>query len=143
MPSHILRSRPPRGDGSRLAATADPDILRSHLEDAAHFPGGHAPCLYTPETEGEVSEALRRSASVLPIGAQSSLTGGATPRGESLLSTRRLTGIERVGADRVRVGAGATMAELDAALREGGCYYPPAATFFGVFVGGAIATTAA
>jgi D-lactate dehydrogenase (cytochrome) len=41
------------------------------------------------------------------------------------------------------VQAGVTLAELDAALRAAGRYYPPAPTFTGAFVGGTIATNAA
>lgn len=80
---------------------------------------------------------------VLAIGAQSSLTGGATPRGEVLLSTERLRTIELVGDGTVRVGAGVTIAELDEALRPHGLLYPPGPTWQGATVGGTIATNAA
>jgi D-lactate dehydrogenase (cytochrome) len=80
---------------------------------------------------------------VLPIGAQSSLTGGATPRGELLLSTARLNRVLAVGDDWVRVEAGVTLLDLDAALARHGKYYPPAPTFTGAFVGGIVATNAA
>ena len=86
---------------------------------------------------------LRGSAAVLPIGAQSSLTGGATPMGEVLLDTARLNAIEWIGVDRVRVQAGVTLAALDEALERAGRYYPPAPTFAGAFVGGIVATNAA
>lgn len=86
---------------------------------------------------------LRDSPAVLPIGAQSSLTGGATPMGERLLSTARLNRVEFIGRDRVRVEAGVTMAELDRVLEEAGRCYPPAPTFLGAFAGGTIATNAA
>jgi len=61
-------------------------VIGSHLEDAAHYPGGHATALYSPASEAEVADILRSSPTVLPIGAQSSLTGGATPMGDVLLS---------------------------------------------------------
>jgi len=121
----------------------DPSILASFLEDAAHFPGGHAAALASPASEAEVADVLRTSASVLPIGAQSSLTGGATPMGDVLLSTSRLDRILEIGHDRVRVQAGVTLADLDAALAAAGKYYPPAPTFTGAFVGGTVATNAA
>src|SRR5215471_13308219 len=103
MHSFTLRSRAPRGDRSHLIAINDRDVLAGYLEDAAHYHGGHATALFSPSTEAEVADALRRAPSVLPIGAQSSLTGGATPMGEALISTRHLTSIGRVGTDRVRV----------------------------------------
>jgi D-lactate dehydrogenase (cytochrome) len=117
--------------------------LASFLEDAAHFPGGHAAGLVVASDEADVAAALRGSAAVLPIGAQSSLTGGATPRGELLVSTRALNRILDITPERVRLQAGTTLAELDAALEPLGRYYPPAPTFAGAFVGGTIATNAA
>src|SRR5258705_1912129 len=96
-------------------AIRDPDILGSHLEDAAHFPGGHAAALFAPTSEAEIAEILRTSRTVLPIGAQSSLTGGATPMGEAIISTRRLNRIESLQTDRMTVQAGRTFSELDAA----------------------------
>jgi D-lactate dehydrogenase (cytochrome) len=63
--------------------------------------------------------------------------------GETIVSTRRLTGIEMVGADRVRVGAGVTLEALNRALEPAGRLYPPSPTFSGAFVGGTIATNAA
>src|SRR6267143_360911 len=70
-------------------------------------------------------------------------TGGATPRGETILATSRLNRVEAISDDWVRVQAGVTLAELDAALAAAGKYYPPAPTFMGAFVGGTVATNAA
>jgi len=144
MQGHSLQARRPR---SEAAATADirhdSDVIRGFLEDAAHFPGGHAAGIATPASEGEVAAVLRLAARVLPIGAQSSLTGGATPMGEVLLSTSRLNRILEIGADSVCVQAGVTLLDLDAALERAGKYYPPSPTFAGAFVGGVIATNAA
>ena len=80
---------------------------------------------------------------VLPVGAQSSLTGGATPRGELVLSTRALSTIGSTTGDSVRVGAGVPLAVLQASLAAAHRYYPPVPTFDGAFVGGTIATNAA
>jgi len=143
VPDFSLRARPPAGPLGNAGLTHDPDVLASFLEDAAHFSGGHARELVAPANEAELARALRSSRTVLPIGAQSSLTGGATPMGETIVSTRRLTGIEFLGADRVRVGTGVTLEALNHALQNAGCFYPPAPTFSGAFVGGTIATNAA
>jgi D-lactate dehydrogenase (cytochrome) len=137
-----VRARRPLGHG-RAAQTDDPDIISAYLDDAAHFGGGHARGVVVPGTEAELADALVTATSALPVGAQSSLTGGATPRGETVISTRRLNRIEVVGPDRVRVGAGVTLEALAAALRASGRFYPPAPTFGGAFVGGTIATNAA
>src|SRR5437879_1490654 len=143
MPAFCLHARPPAGNPGPVSIVRDADVVASHLEDAAHFPGGHATGLVRPSSEAQVAEILRGSASILPIGAQSSLTGGATPMGELLLCTERFDRIEWVGADSVRVQAGVTMAELDRELERAGRYYPPAPTFAGAFVGGTVATNAA
>ena len=121
----------------------DPDVLASFLEDAAHFPGGFAAGIALPASEGEVAGVVRTAASVLAIGAQSSLTGGATPRGEMLLSTSRLNHIVATGDDWIRAEAGVTLVGLDAALAKLGKHYPPVPTFTGAFVGGIVATNAA
>jgi D-lactate dehydrogenase (cytochrome) len=142
MASWVLQGRPPRGDRSIPERIEDPDLVRQHLEDAAHFPGGTARALYTPVSEGEIATILRANRAILPIGAQSSLTGGATPMGEVVLSTRRLNRIRRIGRDRLSLGAGVTLAQLDEELAGSGGYYPPGPTFTGAFVGGTVATNA-
>ena len=106
MHSFTLQSRAPRGERSNPIAIRDRDVIAGHLEDAAHFPGGHATALFSPTSEAEIAAILRTSARVLPIGAQSSLTGGATPMGDALVSTRRLNAVSHLGVDRVRVQAG-------------------------------------
>jgi D-lactate dehydrogenase (cytochrome) len=121
----------------------DPDVLAAFLEDAAHFPGGHADGITAPTSEAEVVNAIRAARAVLPIGAQSSLTGGATPMGEMLLSTARLSRIIAIGDDWVRAEAGVTLVDLDRALARAGKSYPPTPTFTGAFVGGIAATNAA
>src|SRR5947208_45136 len=142
MPNHRIEARPPRGAPQAPARIMDPDRLRLVSEDAAHV-AGHASALVAPSTEAGIADVLRSSTTVLPIGAQSSLTGGATPRGDVVLSTSRFNRVIEIGADRVRVEAGVTLAELDAALAPTGRYYPPAPTFTGAFVGGTVATNAA
>ena len=143
MPEFSLRARPPAGTAGRIERTRDPDILSSYLEDAAHFSGGNARELVTPRSEAELAEVVRTARTVLPIGSQSSLTGGATPMGETIVSTRRLSGIEMIGADRVRAGAGVTIEALNRAIEAAGRYYPPSPTFSGACVGGTVATNAA
>ncbi len=107
------------------------------------MPGGFAAGIAFPETAGEVAALVASARCVLPIGAQSSLTGGATPRGELLLSTRGLTGISLLSGSAVRVGAGVPLADLQRELAGHRLYYPPVPTFDGAFVGGTIATNAA
>ena len=162
--SHRITVQPP------VAASAPPierdaDLLQSFLSDAAHVPGGVATGIAFPKNAAEVSALVRSARRVLPIGAQSSLTGGATPRGDLLISTRSLTDITLLPEPRdqdgttdlaehgdlvvrgftrvVRVGAGVRLAELRRVLAPHGLYYPPIPTYDGAFVGGTIATNAA
>jgi len=137
-----ILARAPRADTSPLI-TADTAIVSAFLSDAAHVPGGFAPGVAFARTEGEIAALLAGSGSVLPVGAQSSLTGGATPRGDIVLSTRALTSVESVDGHHVRVGAGVTLADLQQQLSASGLYYPPVPTYDGAFVGGTIATNAA
>jgi D-lactate dehydrogenase (cytochrome) len=121
----------------------DPDVLAGFLEDAAHFPGGFAAGIASPTSIGEVAAVIATASTVLPIGAQSSLTGGATPRGDVVLKTSRLNHIVPCAGNLVRAGAGVTLVDLDDALSKIGKLYPPVPTFTGAFVGGVVATNAA
>src|SRR6267142_4611225 len=103
MSAHAIHARLPGAPvGAPPRIERDPDVLASFLEDAAHFPGGFAAGLAVPASEAEVAALLRSTPAVLPIGAQSSLTGGATPQGEVLLSTSRLNRIVDIRRDSVR-----------------------------------------
>src|SRR5438105_5044327 len=126
MSTSVIRARRATGSPETLRFVRDEDLIRPHLDDAAHFPGGHAPALVIPASEAEVAAAIAAARSVLPIGAQSSLTGGGTPMGDLVLSTARLNRVESTESDLVRVEAGVTIAALDEALEARGRYYPPA-----------------
>ncbi len=121
----------------------DADDVAAYLQDAAHTPGGHTPAVALPRTEAEVAEVLRQAPAVLPAGAQSSLTGGATPFGEWVLSLGRMDGIVSLESDRALVQAGLALASLEQALTPRGLFYPPTPTFRGALIGGAAATNAA
>src|SRR2546423_2641646 len=144
MPMGARRAR--RADGhsrAELSITRDADVVAAHLEDAAHFPGGFASGIAAPASESEVAALLREAPAVLPVGAQSSLTGGATPRGEWVLSLARMDVLGAVGGATVRVGPGVALSSLEDALRPHGLAYPPVPTFRGATVGGTVATNAA
>jgi D-lactate dehydrogenase (cytochrome) len=95
-----------------------------------------------PHDAAEAAAAVRQASRVLPIGAQSSLTGGATPSGDLVLSTERLTSIRPV-SDGVVTGAGVTLHELQDALAAHRVWLPPVPTYLGATVGGAVSTNAA
>ena len=139
---HRARARS-TGDLPAPRVDTDPSVVAAFLSDAAHVPGGHAAGITVPRTEGDVAAAIARAAHVLPIGAQSSLTGGATPRGEVVLSTSALASIGVPAEGTITVGAGVPLLELQRSLGASRLYYPPVPTFEGAFVGGTIATNAA
>ena len=120
----------------------DPDVVSRFLEDAAHYPGGNAAGVLRPRSVGETSACLRERRTILAVGAQSSLTGGATPFGDVVLSTERLAAIAIEGTQ-IRAGAGVTLEAIQLALAPGRRWFPPVPTYLGATVGGAIATCAA
>ena len=144
MATNRIRARPPRAtrsDPSRPAVVTDD--VSGFLEDAAHYPGGHSPAAAFPRDEAEVAALVRRSARVLPIGAQSSLTGGATPMGELVLSTSRMNAVGELADDRITLQPGVALTTLREVLDAAGKAYPPVPTFEGATVGGVVSTNAA
>jgi D-lactate dehydrogenase (cytochrome) len=145
MATHVVRARDPGDDasvdGSRI--DRDPGVVHAHVEDAAHFAGGHADGVARPRTERDVAAVLTQASRVLPVGAQSSLTGGATPDGGVVLSTARLLSIQESGQQHFRVGSGVPLATLQELLHAGGRWYAPSPTYTGAFAGGVVATNAA
>jgi D-lactate dehydrogenase (cytochrome) len=143
MPSrHLSRARPPRGQALAPELLNEPADRARFTEDAAHFPGGFAQAVALPRSESEIAALLRTGTPVLAVGAQSSLTGGATPRGEIVISTARLDALD-LGGTRARAGAGVTLAALQARLDTSGRWYPPVPTYTGATCGGVVATNAA
>lgn len=120
------------------------ELIARFLHDAARYPGGHAAGVARPRTIEEVASLFRAPdvRRILPVGAQSSLTGGATPLGDVVLSTERLTTL-RLEGDRVRAGAGVTLQAIQEALASRGRWLPPVPTYLGATAGGAAATCAA
>lgn len=119
-----------------------PEDPSGFLEDAAHYPGGHASGVVRPRSIDEIAAVLRNPGRILVVGAQSSLTGGATPFGDLVLSTERLNAIS-ISPDRARVGAGVPLQTLQDELAKSGRWFPPVPTYLGAFAGGAVATCAA
>lgn len=143
MSSHVLRARAPRGAPRDVERVVEPIRIEPHLMDAARVPGGWATALVAPRSERDIADIVRDATSVLAIGAQSSLTGGATPRGDVLLDMKHFDAVVDRSVDRLDVGAGVTLSRIDEHLGKAGSFYPPAPTFAGATIGGTIATNAA
>ncbi len=144
MPTHRIRARLPHtGTQTPVVLVTDKDLVAGFLEDAAHSPGGHTPAVVFPRNEAQLAAILRGAATVLPVGAQSSLTGGATPRGEVVLSLSKLTDIAEPAPTHISVQPGVTLTTLRDRLTAAGKAYPPVPTFEGATVGGIVSTNAA
>ena len=111
-------------DPSTLAPCCELMVDPKYLSDAAHFPGGHAAGIEVPRHTSEIPAIVRHATAILPIGAQSSLTGGATPMGETLLSTEKLTHILDVSSTSITVEAGVTITAIQEALDAHGAWFP-------------------
>ena len=128
----------------------DPSILEGYLEDASSGFRGAAAGLLRVASEGEAAAFLRATAGrgvpVLPQAARSSLTGGAVPRGETVVSVEAMSGIGTVeacaGGGVVRVQPGVRLRDLQKALAQLGYYYPPVPTYQEAMVGGTVSTNA-
>ena len=141
--SHRITARAPAAEAVETDIYTDPDVLDAVAEDAARYPGGHAAGVARPATESDVAALVQSATRLLPIGAQSSLTGGATPLGDVVCDMQRFDRIVAIGDDQVVVQPGAPIGMLQAALAREGKYYPPVPTFDGAFAGGVVATNAA
>jgi D-lactate dehydrogenase (cytochrome) len=139
----LARTRAPRGTSSPVSIRRDPDLVSSYLQDAARYPGGHSEGVAFPAAEADVAALLATGRPLLVVGAQSSLTGGATPHGEIVVSTSKLDAIGPWTARSVRCGAGVVLRELDQQCAARGVHFPPIPTYDGATVGGAVSTDAA
>ena len=144
MPTHRIRARPPHADAQTPAEVVTAtDLVAGFLEDAAHYSGGHAAGVAFPQDEAQLASVMRDAAAVLPVGAQSSLTGGATPRGEMVLSLSKLALMAEPGRGHITVQPGVTLTSLRETLTATGQAYPPVPTYEGATVGGIVSTNAA
>ena len=114
MPGHRIRARPARSEqrtarehGESVPLRDDPDVLSAFSRGRRTFswwPGGAR--LRRRLTKAKSPKSFGAARRVLPIGAQSSLTGGATPMGDVILSTSKLNRILTIGNESVRTHVG-------------------------------------
>jgi D-lactate dehydrogenase (cytochrome) len=132
--------------GDDLPVCTDPDVLATLRRDAAAMHGSGAAGLIEPRSTEQLARWLRDNPTtpLLAQGALTSLTGGATPDGDVVVSLRRMTQL-RVSdsGENVQADAGVVLANLQQALADRGLYYPPAPTHDGATIGGNVSTNAA
>ncbi|WP_396837110.1 FAD-binding oxidoreductase [Mycobacterium sp. ITM-2016-00317] len=110
--------------------TADPDVLEGRSIDHTGRYRGHATLLVRPGSTDEVAAVLRAcrdaGVNVTVQGGRTSLVAGTVPEHDDvLLSTERLRDIGDVDVveRRIRVGAGATLAEVQKAAAAAGLVF--------------------
>jgi FAD/FMN-containing dehydrogenase len=112
-----------------------------NITDASNYPG-QAEEVFSPETETEVVDILKRaSAQKIPVtlcGALTGLAGGASPSGGWAISLTRMRKLE-VGKGRATVGPGAILRDVQAAAANSGQFYAPDPTENTSSIGGNIA----
>ncbi|MBB5914851.1 glycolate oxidase [Nocardia transvalensis] len=128
----------------------DPDILAGYRQDRALDPEAGTPlALVRPTTTEQVSETVRwaneNRVPVVPRGAGTGLSGGATAQdGALLLSTERMREISVDPVTRTAIAQpGLLNAEVKRAVAEHGLWYPPDPSSFEICsIGGNAATNA-
>ncbi len=140
-----LRSRLPAG-----TVVSDPDILAAYRQDRALDPAaGTARALVRPVDTAQVATVMRwaheHRIAVVPRGAGTGLSGGATAQnGALLLSTERMREITVDAVTRTAVvQPGLLNSEVKRAVAERGLWYPPDPSSFEICsIGGNAATNA-
>ncbi|MQY29995.1 FAD-binding oxidoreductase [Nocardia aurantia] len=128
----------------------DPDILGGYRQDRAQDPEAGTPAaLVRPANTEQVATVVRwaheRGVAIVPRGAGTGLSGGATAQdGALLLSTERMRDISVDPVTRTAVAQpGLLNAEVKAAVAEHGLWYPPDPSSFEICsIGGNAATNA-
>jgi glycolate oxidase len=137
----------PTGPG---ALVTDPDVTSVYRQDFSRYPGvGRPLAVVRAESTGDVQAALRwasaNSVAVVPRGAGTGLSGGATAvDGCLVLSLERMREVRIEPATRVAVvQPGALNVEVKTAAAEHGLWYPPDPSSYEICsIGGNAATNA-
>ncbi|MEE2567411.1 FAD-binding oxidoreductase [Hyphobacterium marinum] len=127
----------------------DPAELDPHVTDWRGRYRGETPILLKPATTAEVAEAVRICAAngiaITPQGGNTGLVGGATPKGEVLISLKRMTAIRETDTanDSLTVEAGCILETVQETAREAGRLFPLSLGSQGsATIGGLISTNA-
>jgi FAD/FMN-containing dehydrogenase len=111
--------------------TDDPHEIAPHLVEWRGKYRGHTPILLKPDSTASVAAILavctRSRTPIVPQGGNTGLVGGQIPHhGEILLSLERLNRIRRVDPSDMSLTAeaGVTLAGVQAAALDAGCFFP-------------------
>jgi D-lactate dehydrogenase (cytochrome) len=146
---HIVTVAPrtvPELDILGCGLITDPDELDAIKTDAAAMQGRGARGLLIPRTESALCAFLRANPNehIIAQGALTSLTGGATPDDDVVVSLKKLNHLQVLPDRKLAIaGPGLLLANLQESLADHGLYYPPAPTHDGASLGGNVATNAA
>ena len=144
----IKASRAPRAKPPEVVS--DRGVLEGYLEDASGAAPGRARGLARPADEAELAALLEVTLAertpVLCQAARTSLTAGAVPHDELVVSFEKMTKVDPVeesgGGATVRVQPGVRLDSLREELAAAGWYYPPVPTYEQAMIGGTVATNA-
>ena len=146
MPASLQHLSPVLGD----ALVRDPDIAATYAVDSSY--GASAPENFTVVRARDVAdvvavlqEAQAHGIPVVPQGARTSLTGAScATEGAIVLNVEDLGGVDIDPVEgHARVGPGVVTADVKAAAREAGLFYPPdPASSDSCTIGGNVATNA-
>ncbi len=134
------------GGPSKLEIITDPFILQELSQDAGGITGNGAKGLLIPESWKQLGHWLKNNPRipVLIQGALTSLTGGATPDDDILVSTKKWQSQSYNSETQLLyVEAGVVLADIQKELQNFNRFYPPAPTYDGATIGGNLATNAA
>lgn len=127
----------------------DPATLEPQLRDWVGYAEGKTPIMVMPETAGEVAAVVTACVGagvpIVPQGGNTGSVAGAIPRGEVLLSLRRMNRIRDIDAAdyTVTVDAGVILADVHAAAEKVDRFFPLSIGSEGsCTVGGNISTNA-
>lgn len=131
------------------AWSEDPVEIAGHVSDWRGRYRGDTPLLLKPGSSEEVSRILAAcnaaGIAVLPQGGNTGLVGGSTPRGEVLISLKRMNAIRAIDTDNdsLTCEAGAILEAVQGAARDAGKLFPLSLGAQGsAMIGGLISTNA-
>lgn len=141
--ARLSQTLPPR------SWTRDPALIEAHLSEWRKRHHGNTPLMAMPETTEEVSLVVRACAeagvAITPQGGNTGLVGGQIPKGEVLLSLKRMNKIRSVSADddAITAEAGVILTAVHEVADAVGRFFPLSLASQGsATIGGLISTNA-